>query len=487
MNANMADEANVKTPKKRNVSELPKEIVDLVDSHENWSKFVTALELDENERSKTHGKEFLVVQSIRLNVDEKTTFFELKKVRCAHLRKLCCNMGLQNCGSLNKFECRRRLAGQIQYEHALDTHGMKPTSNASQITSTICRAVNVVFSDEFITGLLSVNDRKGRREHETNDMYLSFWQRATDAHNITSICLDVDETVVEVVCTNDTRSSISARKPAASDLLDDSTSEDESQNRDADTVPTNDVFATLVIPVGDEYLCSLQADPEINLQRNIILYEMKAFRTKILNLFKIRRDMKANMTVSGTHDSDPWNFIEASMKKVPGYTKISVYYFYKRCEEMGNGVDAHFSPFLDSDLIGDSGSLESLDDSYSAPSQRKRKSPDSEFLSQIAQQGEAMLQLMTASEKLLQESEKDRRQEAMDRRQEAMDRRQEAKDRANAVAAAAKDRANAVAAAVAEQRKSKSFERRLALAQALNDTDALRKLQAEANDNVDEL
>jgi hypothetical protein len=221
--------------------------------------------------------------------------------------------------------------------------------------------------------------------------------------------------------------------------------------------------------VGDEYLCSLQADPEINLQKNIILYEMKAFRTKILNLFKIRRDMKANMTVSGTHDSDPWNFIEASMKKVPGYTKISVYYFYKRCEEMGNGVDAHFSPFLDSDLIGDSGSLESLDDSYSAPSQRKRKSPDSEFLSQIAQQGEAMLQLMTASEKLLQESEKDRRQEAMDRRQEA------------------KDRANAVAAAAAEQRKSKSFERRLALAQALNDTDALRKLQAEANDNVDEL
>jgi hypothetical protein len=129
----------------------------------------------------------------------------------------------------------------------------------------MCRAVNVVFSDEFIHRLLSLKDRKGRREHETNNTYLEFWQRASDAHNTTSICLDVDvdEADVELVSTSKTGSNISASKPVSSVLLDDSTSEDESQNHDADAVAgtvsdnTNDVFATLVIPVGDSYLfCS---------------------------------------------------------------------------------------------------------------------------------------------------------------------------------------------------------------------------------------
>ena len=59
-------------------------------------------------------------------------------------------------------------------------------------------------------------------------------------------------------------------------------------------------------------------------------YKTPAFWKKILDLFKIRRCMKENMSVSGTHDNDAWNFIESAMAKTPGFTKVAVYYFYKQ-------------------------------------------------------------------------------------------------------------------------------------------------------------
>jgi hypothetical protein len=54
--------------------------------------------------------------------------------------------------------------------------------------------------------------------------------------------------------------------------------------------------------------------------------------------------MKENMTVSGTHDNEPWNFVESTMTKLPGFTKISVYYFFKRCE-VCDGIDQRSSHF----------------------------------------------------------------------------------------------------------------------------------------------
>lgn len=60
------------------------------------------------------------------------------------------------------------------------------------------------------------------------------------------------------------------------------------------------------------------------------------------------------MTVSGTHDSDPWNFIDPAMNKIPGgrrLPKVGVLYFYRRCEEFPD-VDAAFQPFLDDALKG---------------------------------------------------------------------------------------------------------------------------------------
>ena len=74
--------------------------------------------------------------------------------------------------------------------------------------------------------------------------------------------------------------------------------------------------------------------------------------------------MKENMTVSGTHDNDePWNFVECAMVKVPGFTKIAVYYFYKRCEACDDEIDTVFQPFLDQAMVGNTTSLGGDNDS----------------------------------------------------------------------------------------------------------------------------
>ena len=105
----------------------------------------------------------------------------------------------------------------------------------------------------------------------------------------------------------------------------------------------------------DPHIASLETDRANNLIY-VNQFKMKAFRKKILDLIKIRRFMNENMTVSGTHDNEPWNFVESAMTKVPGFTKISVYYLFKQCEAC-DGIDSVFQPFLDAAMVGDTTSL----------------------------------------------------------------------------------------------------------------------------------
>ncbi len=98
-------------------------------------------------------------------------------------------------------------------------------------------------------------------------------------------------------------------------------------------------------------------DPEINLLA-VNQFDTDAFWKKITDLFHVRCIIKDNMTVSGTHDSNPWKFVEAAMNKAkkPGLTKLGVNYFYVVCHEHPD-LDSQFQPFLDSMLHGDSDTL----------------------------------------------------------------------------------------------------------------------------------
>ena len=84
-------------------------------------------------------------------------------------------------------------------------------------------------------------------------------------------------------------------------------------------------------------------------------------------LFRIRQKMRDHMTQSGTHDSDPWNFVDVAMNKIPGgrrLPKVGILYFFRQCEEFPN-IDTAFHTFLDNNLKGStvSGVVELEDDS----------------------------------------------------------------------------------------------------------------------------
>ena len=329
------DEQRRKPSSKRKVKEFPSELACVTD--EDRSKFGMALEVDSNPKSKTFGTEFLVVQTVNVIVNEKEVKFDLRTLVVDHLRRLCKNVGVINCGSFNKFDCRKALATFLKYQDKLHNQGLSASSAAARLTSTIIRAVNVVFSDHFRDDFLSVNDRKSRRDHELRNTHKLFWYQASMAHNT------VVDRPSDIVNVSPTKTVIGSPLQEEDDMV----------------LNCTDEFSRLMNRENDPHLADLLTDRSLNLM-DFDPFETAAFRKKILDLFKIRRCMKENMTVSGTHDNDAWNFVECAMAKTPGFTKVAVYYFYKQCE-LVEDIDCHFQPFLDGSMIGDTTSLNSSD------------------------------------------------------------------------------------------------------------------------------
>ena len=246
----------------------------------------------------------------------------------------------------------------------LESKGLAPTCESARTTSTICRAVNVVFSKDFLPDLLTVNDRKNRTDHESNNTHKEFWIRATDAHNsVPDPNMDLDDL-----------------------LLGDDAS-----------VEAVDEFTELVVPNGDTHLRDLQNNSDIDLSL-VHQYTSASFRKKIETLFKIRRLMKKNMGQSGTHDNEAWNFVEAAMNGFSGFTKVAVYYFYMRCEAVPD-VDAVFQPFLDASLKGSSVKLndDSSLSSSSRPSTAKKRKKNDDAIETLLEQSTAIVDMLKES------------------------------------------------------------------------------------------
>ena len=384
-----------KKTKQRNKHSLPPELSNL--TIRDRDKFVLVVEIDKTPRSVTLGQEFLVAQSVRIpgitldpNLPPCPILFNLCVLTVDNLRNLCTCLGILNAGSLSKFNCRKAIATYCRYQESLDRTGLRPTAHAARITSSVCRAVNVVFSVDFIEEFKTVNDRKGRKDHETQNTFKAFWIRAVAAHNA---CMETESEIVlvEKATSPARRDGSVAETPVACtarvNLFPDSEASDDSSivggealvvntggdNDDAVVMRSVDEFDTIVVfPVDDEHLLELVSDLDVDLS-NVDQYSTKVFQKKIMDLFKVRRKMKTNMTVSGTHDSDPWHFVENAMLGSSGLNKISAYYFYQRCEA-NHDIDSNFQPFMDSAMKGDSVSEWGVDDddSQAASGSRKR-------------------------------------------------------------------------------------------------------------------
>ena len=103
--------------------------------------------------------------------------------------------------------------------------------------------------------------------------------------------------------------------------------------------------------------------------------------------------MKTNMAKSGTHDNEPWNFVEVAMRQHSGFTKIAVYYFYMRCESVPD-VDSVFQPFLDSSIKGSS---VEINHESTVPSTGKKRKKNDDAIEVLLEQSSAMIEMLRES------------------------------------------------------------------------------------------
>ncbi len=154
-------------------------------SSNDYNKFLFVLENDPNPKSPTYSEEFCIAKNIifcNANGTEDQ-IFSIQDLSIDQILLFCKRIGVVNVGSMNKFQCRRAIAGHIEYATVMDLHGLAPRSQASRITSSICRAVNVVLSSQYIDEFLKINDQKNRIDLESKTTFKQFWIRATCFHN----------------------------------------------------------------------------------------------------------------------------------------------------------------------------------------------------------------------------------------------------------------------------------------------------------------
>ena len=219
-------------------------------------------------------------------IDLQETAIVLDQLTTDQVHLFARNIGVPNLGSKNKFACCLAIVLHFEFQQQLSNFGLSPTVWANQTTANACRAVNVIFSKQFIKDLKKVNDRKSRADHESGNTHKHFWIRAVMAYN---------------------------------NRLDDDVVDDQSTEHTAVAFPedikstTDDDFATHIVSYDNPILAELETDEEVDLAQ-FELMEMNAYQEKCLDLFKVQSIMKENMMKSGTYDSDPYNFVEVAMR-----------------------------------------------------------------------------------------------------------------------------------------------------------------------------
>ena len=164
---------------------------------------------------------------------------------CLFARNIC----VPNLGSKNKFVCHLAIASHFEFQDQLSSFGLSPTAWANQTTANICRAVNVIFSKQFIEDFKKVNDRKSQADHESRNTHKHFWIRVAMVYNNR-----LDDNVMDDGSTECTGIAIP---------------EDNESTMD-------DELATLFVSYDDPVLADLDTNEEVNLAQ-FEQMEMNAF------------------------------------------------------------------------------------------------------------------------------------------------------------------------------------------------------------------
>ena len=111
----------------------------------------------------------------------------------------------------------------------------------------------------------------------------------------------------------------------------------------------DDTALQIIIAEEDEHYEEIKS---VRLQEFDIM-SSSAIKKKVNQLLKVRKQLQKNMTISGEHDSNPYNFVEVAMNSIGknGLSLLGCYYFFKRCEDNPE-VDVCFSQEMDDALKG---------------------------------------------------------------------------------------------------------------------------------------
>jgi hypothetical protein len=258
--------------------------------------------------SETTNLEGQLVQSVHL---EEVTL-DLNALLLEKVRKLCTHLGIKSVSSTPKYRCRMLLAQRTLHEEIYEKSTVVDTSNKEEKNkNSIMRLANTIFHSSVVNDVLTINDKKERIHHETGKTEKKIYVDCVDLYN----SIELDDELDGIMQYPEKE----ALDPSRYHLNDD-------QITNAD--PTN------FIPIADS----------------------DAFKSKVKVLFQIRKKVKADMGQSGTHESDPYDFIVNAKKNVPGGKSLStygIYYFYMRCDEYP-GIDSKFSPTMPPALKGSS-------------------------------------------------------------------------------------------------------------------------------------
>ena len=295
----MAPVSTTDTPKrKRKTKDLPEGLSELTEV--NFRKLMMfRLEPDPHETGE-HMVAYKWKSQIDGNEDDESTQFELEKnLTLDQLRRLCRNVGCPFINKCNKFQCRKALWILANHQNQREKDGERISTASERASNNIIRLTNVIFSSNFVNSLLKLNDIKTRTDHESGGLPSDFWAEVADVLNGAS---EDDDSAQQIVL-------------------------------------------SLEDPYYDEIFL-IDLDEFDNMTS-------AAIRKKFNMLMKVRRVMKRNMTTSGEHDNNPYNFVETAMKKAgsTGLTIIGCYYFFVRCEAT-DGVDSSFSDTMDPTLMG---------------------------------------------------------------------------------------------------------------------------------------
>ena len=126
---------------------------------EDKDLIIISEENNPHQRSSTYGKPIRVTTSVKRKPPDSSMVVlnQLTKDQVCVFDR---NMGVPGCFSKSKFLCHVAIANHFDFCNRLGKYGLSTTAQANQTTSNPCRAINMVFSDIFMNGLKTVNDKK---------------------------------------------------------------------------------------------------------------------------------------------------------------------------------------------------------------------------------------------------------------------------------------------------------------------------------------